>query len=167
MTQAPPVLNVLFVCMGNICRSPAAECLFRDYVQKQGWTDRIYCESAGTIGFHEGNPPDARIRDAGRSRGYRIEGSARQIRPEDFQRFDLIVTMDEENFRNVRHLASSRTGEEKVRPLCGFCREFSDQAVPDPYYGGGRGFEHVLDLLEDAVAGLFSECRRKWEEKKA
>ncbi|QQL44475.1 low molecular weight protein-tyrosine-phosphatase [Sulfuriroseicoccus oceanibius] len=148
-------LRLLFVCMGNICRSPAAECMMRHLAIKAGQGESILCDSAGTIGYHSGAAPDPRMRAAGRQRGLAIEGSARQISRDDFDRFDLILVMDKENLRNVTKLAQDH--QTPVRLLCDFTTHHDDIEVPDPYYGGDAGFEHVLDLVTDACAGLLAE----------
>ncbi len=147
MTTTP--YRILFVCMGNICRSPAAEGVLRHMVRAEGLEDRILLDSAGTLGFHSGSPPDARMTRAAARRGIRLEGAARQFTRSDFEAFDLILTMDEDNYTNVRRLDPQDQFLSKVKRFCDFCQEFDDREVPDPYYGGEAGFEHVMDLLED------------------
>jgi len=151
----PGTLRLLFVCMGNICRSPAAECMMRQLVAEAGLGGAIECDSAGTIGYHSGSAPDARMRAAGRQRGLRIDGAARQITRDDFERFDLILVMDRENLRNVTRLAPGHPTP--VRLLCDFATHHTDTEVPDPYYGGESGFHHVLDLVADACHGLLDQ----------
>ena len=151
--------HILFVCMGNICRSPAAEIIFRQQVADAGRNDDFIIDSAGTIGYHQGNPPDPRMCETLRRKGYTISGKARRIVEQDLENFDLIVTMDEENLEHVRHLDPSGKLHSKIRPLVGFCRTHTDERVPDPYYGGQRGFDHVIELLEDGCAGLLTECK--------
>ncbi|MGB0372938.1 MAG: low molecular weight protein-tyrosine-phosphatase [Opitutales bacterium] len=153
--------KVLFVCMGNICRSPAGECIFRHIVESEGHSDTIEIDSAGTIGFHTGNSPDSRMRSAGAKRGYRIEGAARQLAEDDFQKFDLIVTMDDANFENASAIAPQGESRASLRKFCDFCEHHSDQEVPDPYYGGQSGFEHVLDLMEDGCRGILKYTLEK------
>ena len=146
--------RLLFVCLGNICRSPAAEGVMRSVIQQAGLAGQIEVASAGTLDYHTGALPDERMRAAAGRRGYRLESRARQIAREDFSRFDLILTMDARNLRVVQDLAESDGERAKVVPFCNFCSRFSDTEVPDPYYGGAEGFEHVLDLLEDGCKGL-------------
>jgi protein-tyrosine phosphatase len=153
-------MRILFVCMGNICRSPTAEGVMRALVRDAGLEDRIEIDSAGTGGWHAGEPPDARATEAAHRRGVALAGAARQIVPEDFERFDLIVAMDRENLRGLLAVAPDEEAAEKVRLL----REFDPEAggdldVPDPYYGGDRGFETVLDHVQAACRGLLAELR--------
>ncbi|MFZ9172925.1 low molecular weight protein-tyrosine-phosphatase [Vulcanococcus sp.] len=155
--------RLLFVCLGNICRSPAAEGVFLHLLEQEGLSDQFVVDSAGTGGWHAGNPADRRMRAAAERRGIHLPSRARQITLADLTDFDRILTMDDENFRNVRSLArelGERPGLASIEPMTSHCRQFSDREVPDPYYGGEQGFEHVLDLLEDACAGLL-ECLRR------
>jgi protein-tyrosine phosphatase len=153
-------MRVLFVCMGNICRSPTAEGVMRSLVREQGLEDRIEIDSAGTGGWHVGEPPDARATEAARRRGIALEGAARQIVPEDFERFDLIVAMDRENLRGLLAMAPDEAAANRVRLLREFDPDASgDLDVPDPYYGGDRGFETVLDHVQAACRGLLEELR--------
>jgi protein-tyrosine phosphatase len=151
--------RILFVCLGNICRSPAAEGVMRQLVAQAGLSGRIEVSSAGTGGWHAGELPDARMRAAAARRGYSLQSRARQLVREDFGRQDLIVVMDDDNQARVLALAGSEADKLKVRRLCEFCSKFTDTEVPDPYYGGPAGFEHVLDLLEDGCAGLLKALR--------
>jgi protein-tyrosine phosphatase len=151
-TDSRPVTSVLFVCMGNICRSPAAEGVFRHLAAAAGRDAEFHIDSAGTHGYHVGHAPDARMREAAAARGYALDSTARRLAPEDFERFDLIVVMDEENYANVTAL-SPGSGARVVR-MCDFCETELASEVPDPYYGGAAGFERVLDILEDACASL-------------
>jgi protein-tyrosine phosphatase len=153
-------VRILFVCMGNICRSPTAEGVMRSLVRDAGLDDRIEIDSAGTGGWHAGEPPDARATEAARRRGIELAGAARQIAPEDFDRFDLLVALDRENLRGLLAVAPDEEAAEKVRLL----REFDPEGdgeldVPDPYYGGERGFESVLDQVQAACRGLLGELR--------
>jgi protein-tyrosine phosphatase len=155
-------MRILFVCMGNICRSPTAEGVMRGLLREAGLEDRIELDSAGTGGWHAGDPPDARATAAARARGVVLDGAARAVTAEDFERFDLLLAMDRENERDLLARAPDAEGRAKVRLL----REFDPEAVaagdldvPDPYYGGARGFEHVLDLVEAACRGLLAEVR--------
>jgi protein-tyrosine phosphatase len=155
-------MRILFVCMGNICRSPTAEAVMRRLVRDAGLEDRIEVESAGTGGWHAGDPPDARAAAAAARRGVTLDGAARQVRPDDFREYDLLIAMDRENLRGLLAVAPDEAASEKVRLL----REFDptsagapDLDVPDPYYGGDRGFETVLDMVEAACRGLLDELR--------
>ena len=154
--------RVLFVCLGNICRSPAAEAIFAHKLAGRGMDDIIEADSAGTGGWHVGRPADSRMREHANKRGYRITSLARKFNPEkDFDHFDLIVAMDDENLRTLRSMARDKNDISKIRKMTDFSREFSYSSVPDPYYGGEDGFELVLDLLEDAVEGLYEEFALK------
>lgn len=149
--------SVLFVCLGNICRSPAAEIIFRKQTTEAGLADCFHIDSAGTIGHHEGSPPDPRMSEALHRRGYPVTGRSRKIRVEDLRNFDLIVTMDESNFADVRWRDPEERFHDKIRPFVSFCQRHSDPRVPDPYYGGQRGFDHVITLLEDGCEGILTE----------
>ncbi|MFT6863446.1 MAG: protein-tyrosine phosphatase [Akkermansiaceae bacterium] len=146
--------NLVFVCVGNICRSPAAENIFRDVVKEAGLSDQIHCDSAGTIGFHTGKKPDSRMSRTIRRRGYEVAGYARQFALRDFEVFNLILTMDDENHRNVLKLTKTDADRAKVRKFTDFCHHHDHSEVPDPYYGGEEGFQLVADLIEDGAAGL-------------
>lgn len=151
--------SVLFVCMGNICRSPAGECVFREYVENLGLADEIAVDSAGTTGYHVGEPPDARMQEAGRKRGIDIVGGGRRFEAADFSRFDLIVAMDRQNLRDILRCDPAGTHSGKVRLLCDFIQDSVHRDVPDPYYGGRQGFETVLDLIEEACPGILEALR--------
>lgn len=157
-----PTCQVLFVCMGNICRSPAGENIFRHLLVKEQLSGTIKCDSAGTIGFHTGKKPDARMSRTIKKRGYEVTGSARQFNIRDFEIFDLILTMDDENYANVLKLAKTDEQRSRVRKFTGFCTHHSHDEVPDPYYGGDEGFELVADLIEDGAAGLLAHIRKTW-----
>lgn len=148
--------RVLFVCLGNICRSPAAEIVFRKLVTDSGREAEFEIDSAGTIGLHTGAPPDSRMAATLEAKGYPVCGQSRKIRPADLEHFDLIVTMDETNLDHVRELAPNSSLRDKIRPLVSYCHDHDDARVPDPYYGGQRGFDHVVSLLEDACRGIFA-----------
>lgn len=155
-----PPRKILFVCLGNICRSPAAEIIFRQQVADEGAADDYLIDSAGTISHHQGSPPDPRMADALKRQGFTVSGQARKILPEDLENFDLIVTMDESNLADVRALDPSGVTHGKIRPFVSFCRDHDDLRVPDPYYGGQRGFDHVIELLKDGCAGILAETRK-------
>jgi len=157
-----PPTRLLFVCMGNICRSPTAEGVMRHLLREQGLEDEIVVDSAGTGGWHVGDPPDRRATAAARTRGIVLEGAARQVRPSDFEDYDLLLVADRENLADLRAIAPDDAARAKVRLL----REFDpasdgapDLDVPDPYFGGPDGFEDVLDLVEAACRGLLAEIR--------
>jgi protein-tyrosine phosphatase len=141
--------------MGNICRSPAAEGVFRKLVDEAGRSAEFEIDSAGTIGYHAGHPADPRMREAAEARGYRLESIARRIEAGDFERFGWIVTMDEDNYRQVSGLDPG-SGARVVR-MCDYCEVYGAIEVPDPYYGGEAGFHEVLDILEDACANLLRQ----------
>lgn len=156
--------SVLFVCLGNICRSPAAEGVFRDMVKAEGLSDKIKIDSAGTGGWHAGDAPDSRMIHHAGKRGYDIRDlEARQfLAPEDFQNFDYILTMDNSNLKNVLALDHTRTHHGKVKPLLTFCRIHEGVSeVPDPYYKQEDGFEYVLDLLEDSCRELLEHLKKE------
>lgn len=161
MSSTNPRHRVLFVCLGNICRSPAAEIIFRQQVADAGRAGEFEIDSAGTIGHHQGSPPDPRMAESLRQKGFAVEGSARQIGASDLLDFDLIVTMDETNHTEVRRLDKTGTLHSKIQPFVSFCRHHDDLRVPDPYYGGQRGFDHVIRLLEDGCAGILESLEVK------
>lgn len=156
-TLGVPSKKILFVCLGNICRSPAAEIIFRHQAEKAGLLDGLQIDSAGVIGHHQGSPPDPRMAAALQGRGYQVTGRARKIRLDDLRAFDLIITMDETNLADVRGLDPDGLHHEKIRPFVDFCTRHHDPRVPDPYYGGQRGFDHVINLLEDGCEGILTE----------
>jgi len=153
--------RILFVCLGNICRSPAAEEIFRTLTARSGLSGRIETDSAGTYAGHAGDLPDARMRRAAARRGYELTHRARLLREADFERFDRIVVMDDGNYEAAHRLAPSRELAGKIYRMTEFCRNNPQwDHVPDPYYEGREGFERVLDLLEDACAGLLEALKK-------
>ncbi|HRX56590.1 MAG TPA: low molecular weight protein-tyrosine-phosphatase [Verrucomicrobiales bacterium] len=162
MTDSTPY-RILFVCMGNICRSPAGENVLRHLAARAGLEEVWEIDSAGTISTHTGNPPDSRMTAAARTRGIPMSGRARQIRASDLDRFDLILTMDNDNLADVKGLAARHGGMEahraRIVPFCTYCESHGETEVPDPYYGGPEGFEKVLDLLEDGCAAMVRRFR--------
>lgn len=145
--------------MGNICRSPLAQGVFEGVLRREGLEDEVSVDSAGTGAWHVGSPPDERALSAASLRGVDISSQrARRITPEDCQNFDYVLTMDEENYRAV---ASLCRGSAVVRPFLDFATDSPVTAVPDPYYGGPDGFEHVLDLVEEASEGLLEDIRER------
>lgn len=150
--------NILFVCLGNICRSPSAETIMKQLVQTKGLQNKYYIDSAGIIGFHAGEPADARMRAHAKKRDYSITSISRQFNPiTDFKDFDLIIGMDKKNIQDLQSLTIEEEFLQKIYLMTKFNKIFKEEGVPDPYYGGYEGFEYVLDLLEDACSGLLSE----------
>lgn len=146
--------RILFVCMGNICRSPTAEAVFRRMVEEAGATERFDVDSAGTHAYHIGNPPDERSMRAAKRRGYDMTAlRARQVGREDFMKFDHILAMDMDNLSILKRIAGPEH-EGKARLFMEFSDEYQEKEVPDPYYGGAQGFEIVLDRIESASNGL-------------
>jgi protein-tyrosine phosphatase len=153
------MVRVLFVCMGNICRSPLAQGVFENVLRREGLEDEVSVDSAGTGHWHVGSPPDERALSAASLRGLDLSAQrARQITREDCQTFDYILTMDEENYHMVSSLCR---GSAVVRPFLDFATGSPEREVPDPYYGGPDGFEHVLDLVEEASEGLLEDIRER------
>jgi protein-tyrosine phosphatase len=152
-------VRILFVCLGNICRSPTAEGVMRRLVERAGLQEEIELDSAGTGGWHVGERPDPRARAAARGRGIDLDSVARHVSAEDFERFDLIVAMDASNVADLRRIAPDQAAREKIRLLREFAPEGGGLDVPDPYYEGAQGFEIVLDLVEAACEGLLAHAR--------
>ncbi|WP_404787570.1 low molecular weight protein-tyrosine-phosphatase [Altericista sp. CCNU0014] len=158
-------VKLLFVCLGNICRSPSAEGIMNHFIAQAGLDGQIVCDSAGTSGYHIGEPPDPRMTAAARRQGISLSGRSRRVEPADFEQFDLILAMDRDNYRTL--LERDRTGRyhPKIRLMCDFCERTSEAGrspqteVPDPYYGGPDGFDRVIDLLRDACSGLLAHVR--------
>jgi protein-tyrosine phosphatase len=154
-------MKILFVCLGNICRSPTAEAVFREVAAREAPDLVVQVDSAGTAGYHVGSPPDPRTCAAAARRGYDLSPlRARIVEPEDFEQFDLILAMDRENLAALRHRAP-KDAHERVRLFLEFAPELATVDVPDPYYGGPNGFEEVLDLVEAAAHGFFNPVRRQ------
>jgi len=149
-----PPLRILFVCLGNICRSPAAESIFNSLVKAQNLNKQFVVESAGTGGWHIGQKPDARMRRQGEKRGLAFSTVGQQLGKKDFSRFDFIVVMDDANYQDAIKLASNDQEQAKVIKLAPFHSSGKVEMVPDPYYGGVEGFDEVLDILEDACANF-------------
>lgn len=154
-------VKVLFVCMGNICRSPTAHAVFRQLVQEKGLEDFIEIDSAGTHAYHVGEVPDRRSIQVAKSRGIEMQDlRARKVDFGDLYAFDYILAMDEANYHNLMALALPEH-HEKIRMFLEFAPEVEETEVPDPYYGGPQGFEHVFDLVQQASEGLLAEIERK------
>ena len=152
--------KLLFVCLGNICRSPTAENVMNHLVKKAGLSNSIHCDSAGTSSYHIGSPPDSRMSAAANSLlGFKLRGEARAFESFDFENFDLILAMDRENYRNILSIDLDGKYQDKVRLMCDYCRKYSLKEVPDPYYGGTEGFNQVVNLLVDACGGLLEDIR--------
>jgi protein-tyrosine phosphatase len=153
------VVSVLFVCLGNICRSPTAEGVFRSLVEQEGLSSEINVDSAGTSNWHIGGSPDRRATEAARKRGIDLsQQKARQVEVEDFENFDYILAMDRENFKILSKLSPAGT-EDRLKLFLEFARHAGREDVPDPYYGGEDGFDLVLDLIEDASKGLLADIQ--------
>jgi protein-tyrosine phosphatase len=154
-------IAVLFVCMGNICRSPTAEAVFRSMIAEAGLDSRVRAASAGTHGYHAGSPPDRRALAAGKQRGFDLSTiRARRVAAEDFESFDYILAMDEDVLDDLRQVAPGQA-RAHVGLLLDYAPGRPERTVPDPYYGGRQGFERVLDLVVEACAGLVEELRRR------
>ena len=149
-------ISILFVCLGNICRSPAAEAIFIDLIQKKGLINNFIVDSAGTGSWHEGKKADNRMRIAAERRDLNITSIARQIKRKDFENFNYILAMDKSNFCNINDLKNRNALSDfaKIKTIQDFRTVFKEQEVPDPYFGGDDGFDYVLDILEDSVSGF-------------
>ena len=147
--------------MGNICRSPSAEAVMQALVKQQGMEQEIVCDSAGTFDYHRGKPADARMQKHARLRGYELSSISRPFEDEDFELFDWIITMDEDNYQQIKWLDQSNNYTDKIRRMTDFCSFTQVSEVPDPYYGGDHGFENVLDILEDTCQGLLEFISHK------
>ena len=147
-------ISVLFVCLGNICRSPAAEAIFRNMIKEKGVGDQFIVDSAGTGSWHVGKKADSRMRYAAEQRNINITSNARQIREDDFRKFNYILVMDNSNFNNVLALKNQVKGSDfaKIIRMQDFASIYTEKEVPDPYFGGDDGFDYVLDILEDSVS---------------
>jgi protein-tyrosine phosphatase len=154
------MVRVLFVCLGNICRSPLAQGVFEDVLRREELENEVFVDSAGTGSWHVGNPPDDRAQRRASARGLDLSVQrARRISPDDCEDFDYVLTMDEQNYRTV---ASLCRGSAVVRPFLDFAPDSSEREVPDPYGGGSEGFDHVLDLVEEASEGLLRDIRERY-----
>lgn len=145
--------SILFVCLGNICRSPTGEGVFRAYIQEQGNHQNITVDSAGTIGYHQGNPADARMRQTAARRGYDLLSRSRKIMPNDLETFDLVIAMDRENLQDIKQVHPDPSASVKL--LSHFLNDQWPTDVPDPYYGGEEGFEYVVDMIAAAVPKIY------------
>lgn len=152
--------KVLFVCLGNICRSPAAHGVFEAILARNGASDKFYVDSAGTYSGHRGELPDSRMRKAAIKRDYVLTHRSRPVNVVDFLDFDLIVAMDDNNYEDLMHLAPSVEATHKIKRMASYLTGHSYSYIPDPYYMGQDGFELVLDLLEDACGNLYRELSK-------
>ncbi|MDQ3604985.1 MAG: low molecular weight phosphotyrosine protein phosphatase [Gemmatimonadota bacterium] len=155
--------RVLFVCLGNICRSPLAEAVFRRQVGERGVEQRFEIDSAGISAYHIGSPPDARSAQVARARGVEVSGSARQLAADDLRRFDYIIAMDAENLAEIERLRTRAGGAARVHRLREWDPRRDGSDVPDPYYGGARGFEEVHDIVERSCAALLDHLMQEAE----
>lgn len=154
-------IKVLFVCMGNICRSPTAEAVFRHYVENANLSGHILIDSAGTHDYHIGATPDRRAQHAARQRGYDMGAlRGRQVSPDDFRRFDYVLAMDRANLAILQRITPPDSVT-RAHLFLEYARHHAEREVPDPYYGGADGFERVLDMVEDAAQGLLEEIRQR------
>ncbi|MBI9103494.1 MAG: low molecular weight phosphotyrosine protein phosphatase [Spirochaetales bacterium] len=154
------MINILFVCLGNICRSPSGEGVFKALVEEEGLEENFFIDSAGTSAYHVGEAADSRMRKHAAKRNIRLTSRSRQFRKDDFKEFDIIIAMDKSNYRDIT--AMDRHGEyyEKVKMMTDFSSGYQKIDVPDPYYGGDSGFEEVLNILDDSCRGLLMELKR-------
>ncbi|MBK22471.1 MAG: phosphotyrosine protein phosphatase [Halobacteriovorax sp.] len=153
-------MKILFVCLGNICRSPTAEGVFQALVNKAGLSEKIKVDSAGTSGCHVGERADSRMRDHAMARGYELTSISRKFdEHRDFEHYDKIVVMDALNYRDVLELGPEY--KNKIFMMTDFCKSHNEEKVPDPYYGGPAGFEKVLDIVTDASEGLLEEIKKE------
>ena len=146
--------KLLFVCLGNICRSPSAENIMNHLIKEADLAGKIICDSAGTSAYHIGSAPDRRMRAAAEKRDIILEGKARKFTVSDLEEFDLILAVDRENYRDIIYLDPQEKYRDKVQMMCSFATNHNDKEVPDPYYGGDAGFDYVIDLLLDSCSGL-------------
>ena len=152
-------IALLFICLGNICRSPAAEGIMKQLVERKGLSHRFFIDSAGIGRWHIGQLPDSRMRKHGARRGYQFDSRARVFTASDFDAFDLIIGMDDENYEDIIYKARNEADKAKVHRMTEYLQKYKQyRSVPDPYYEGPEGFELVLDLLEDGCAGLLNAC---------
>lgn len=153
--------SILFVCMGNICRSPMAEGVFLHILKRENATSQFIVDSAGTHGYHEGELADSRMRTHAARRGYSLESRSRRVMRADFETFDMLVVMDDANYDDLCDKSNTIDERNKIVKMADFCTKEQATHIPDPYYGGERGFEYVIDLLEDACENLYTRVRKQ------
>ena len=158
MTINKPPLRILFVCLGNICRSPAAEAVFAQFAANNNLN--VELDSAGLSDWHEGEKADKRTRQTARERGYEVTSLSRPFKPHDFERFDMIIAMDDKNFSDLEALAANEQQAKKLYKMSDFLTQHKIDHIPDPYYGEKQDFYYVIDLLEDASEGLLNFLRK-------
>ena len=150
--------KVLFVCLGNICRSPAAEAIFIKKLEDHGLTQKVSCESAGILNHHQGQPCDPRMDTALTNRGFSSTTKSQQVRAADFKTYDFIIGMDKSNMEDLKKIQPSG-GKASLHLMCEFAESRGESEVPDPYYGGDQGFELVIDILDDATNGFLNRLQ--------
>ncbi len=155
-------IRLLFVCMGNICRSPSAEAVMKKVVADAGLQDWIEIDSAGTLGYHAGELADSRMRTHASRRGYVLDSISRQVKTDDFYNFDMIIGMDDHNISELKRKAPDWDSVQKIHKMTDFSTDKTHDHVPDPYYGGDSGFELVLDILEDSCQGLLEYLKKEY-----
>ena len=157
------MVKVLFVCMGNICRSPMAEGMFRRLLKSAGLAEQVYVDSAGTHSYHIGAPPDTRSQATALRRGVELGTlRARQVTADDLVEFDYVLAMDRDNFEHLQVLCPNPELQRRVQLFLDFAPDLPEREVPDPYYGGSGGFERVMDLVEEAAQGLLIQIRERY-----
>ncbi len=154
--------KILFVCLGNICRSPSAEAVMKAKIEQYGLQERYFIDSAGITGYHEGETADSRMKQHAARRNYKLQSISRPVNAvKDFAQFDYIIGMDDQNISDLKRMAKTEQHLAKISRMTDYCSQFVHDSVPDPYYGGATGFELVLDLLEDACEGLIKKIENE------